>query len=115
MSLYPFTPGYKDADTSKEAAEAIAPKAAHYRRAVMEAFRRAGWGGLTADEAAEALNLDILTVRPRVSELKALDLIEDTGARHENQRSGKRAKVMRDVLATPPGGQCELFPKEAAQ
>jgi hypothetical protein len=50
--------------------------------------------GATADEIAYALKYSILTVRPRVSELRKLRKITDSGVRRENT-SGRTAIVWR--------------------
>ena len=51
-------------------------------------------GGATADEVAKDLNLSVLSVRPRVSELKRLGEIKQTGGRRKND-SGMTATVWR--------------------
>lgn len=48
--------------------------------------------GLTADEAADLLGRDKLTIRPRVSELKSLGWIIPTGERRQNAQ-GKTCAV----------------------
>jgi len=48
----------------------------------------------TADEIANDLNLSVLSVRPRVSELKRTGKIKQTGARRKNE-SGMTATVWR--------------------
>jgi predicted ArsR family transcriptional regulator len=52
--------------------------------------------GATADEIATELGESVLSVRPRVSELRALGEIEETGERRVNE-SGRRAIVWRTV------------------
>jgi len=54
------------------------------------------YGPLTADEIATITERSILYIRPRVSELRALHLIEPTGETRANA-SGKQADVMRIV------------------
>ena len=87
---YPSEPGYKEDDTSKEAAESFGKdKAATIRgKVVTMLFKH---GPQTADEVAERLKMSVLAVRPRFSELKR-GFIVDTGIRRLNL-SGKRAKV----------------------
>jgi len=51
---------------------------------------------LTADEVATAMELSVLTVRPRITELALLGKIEDAGIRRANV-SGKKAIVWRVV------------------
>lgn len=48
---------------------------------------------MTTDECADRLGIDKLSIRPRFSELAALSKIADTGERHVNPSSGKRAIV----------------------
>jgi len=55
---------------------------------------------LTADEIAKDLNLSVLSVCPRVSELKRLGEIQQTGARRKNE-SGTTATVWRIESAVP--------------
>lgn len=98
---YPEFPGSKEPDTSRQAAVRIASRAETLRRAVLGLFQ----GGflLTADECAERLGVNILSIRPRVSELVAQGLVAETTMRRLNA-SGMSAKVWR--LAKP---QLELF------
>jgi hypothetical protein len=67
--IYPDAPGFKVAGPSERAAEAISGTANKMRAAVLAQFAQYP-GGATADEVARDLNLSILSVRPRVSELK---------------------------------------------
>lgn len=97
---YPQTPGYRDLDTSFEAAQAIAPCAKVLREKVYQAICARN---MTADECADELGESILAIRPRVTENVKLGLIEDTGLRRKN-RSGRNAKVWAAVK-----GQIELF------
>lgn len=87
---YPNRPGFKDRDTSRLAAAAIAPAAKNIRDLVADCYLF--WGPMTADEAAERLNLSILTVRPRVTELLKQGILRDSGTRRRNA-SGHTAKV----------------------
>lgn len=89
---YPDRPGYRRRDTSKEAADAIAPKASSLQVLVLDAIRAAGALGLTAHECAAVLRLDRSAVQPRTTELSLLGFIRDSGARRHNT-SGKRAIV----------------------
>jgi hypothetical protein len=89
---YPAVPGSKAAGTSTEAAEAMKPPAAWLRAKALNMLRSAG--DLTADECASLLNETVLSIRPRFSELRALNLITDTGDRRIND-SGRRAIVWR--------------------
>lgn len=91
--LYPAEPGAKEkSGTSAEAAAAVAPDAATLRGQVLAALIELG--PMTADEVAAALGLSVLSVRPRVSELAAMERIERTGERRQNV-SGMNAAVWR--------------------
>lgn len=89
---YPIDPGAKTGGTSSEAAASMRPSAATLRDLCLKMIRR--YGDLTADEAAGFCNQSILSIRPRFSELKALNLIEDSGLRRTNA-SGRSAVVWR--------------------
>jgi len=84
---YPETPGYRDTDTSFDAAQSIN---AHTLRemAMVTLTERSS----TADECAEANGVPILAMRPRLSELKKQGKVKDTGIRRKNV-SGKKAIV----------------------
>lgn len=89
---YPTVPAARPTDTSMAAADSVADRAGSLRDDVLMAIRQRG--GLTADEAADAIERDILTIRPRVSELRAMGAIEDSGERRSNS-SGRAAIVWR--------------------
>jgi hypothetical protein len=87
---YPSAPGYRDTDTSREAAADMASRVTGLRLAVLGALEQ----DRTADECAAVLGESVLAIRPRLTELKRLGLITDTGERRPNA-SGKRAIVWR--------------------
>jgi len=91
--IYPDAPGFKVSGPSEQAAEAMSGNAKKLRAAVLKQLATYP-GGATADEIAKDLNLSILSVRPRVSELKRNGDIEQTGARRKNE-SGMTATVWR--------------------
>lgn len=89
---YPDVPGYKgDLDTTKQAASDMQETSGTLRSMCMSALLAGEW---TADQIAELLERDILSIRPRISELREKGLIEDTGLRRPNA-SGKLAAVWR--------------------
>jgi predicted ArsR family transcriptional regulator len=90
MAPYPSAPGFKDRDTSREAAEAIRPDAARLRAMCLRKLKDVGTA--TADEVAALLDLSVLSVRPRFTELLHAGEIRDTGERRKNG-SGRSAKV----------------------
>ena len=96
-SLYPHEPGFKtgETETSRQAACAIKPDAFTLRQKCLAALRGAR---MTSDETAELLGIDKLSIRPRFSELLALNQIVATTERRKNA-SGKSAVVW--AAATP--------------
>lgn len=58
-------------------------------------------GAKTADEIADILRQSVLAIRPRVTELKQMGFIVDTGQRRAN-RSRRRAAVVRLSSQTEP-------------
>ena len=91
--IYPDAPGFKVSGPSEQAAEAMRGKANKMRAAVFAQIAKCS-AGATADEIAKDLNLSVLSVRPRVSELNRNGEIEETGARRKND-SGMTATVWR--------------------
>jgi hypothetical protein len=92
LATYPDAPGSKGPETSREAAEAIAPKCARLQRLTLETISTAGSRGCTADEASQACEMDRWSIQPRVSELRAKGLIVDSGLRRLNV-TGRSAVV----------------------
>lgn len=85
--IYPDAPGFKVAGPSQLAAEKVAPTSNKIR---------------ADDEIATCLNLSVLSVRPRVSELHRLGTIERTGSRRTNE-SGMTATVWPLTPELPAG------------
>lgn len=86
---YPHNPGSQPPATS----QAAAPKPSEARRLrslVLDCLH--AYGAQTPDECAARLNLSILSIRPRFTELKRLEAIRETGERRPNL-SGKAAAV----------------------
>ena len=91
LFTYPQAPGFKRAGTSQAAAESIAPIAKTLRERVLEAYHQ--HGSMTADHCAAVLGLSVLSIRPRVTELRKMRLLHDTGRTAPNA-SGKQAEVL---------------------
>ena len=91
---YPDVPGFKVGGTSREAAEAAQVGAELLRFRVFQALKA---GPSTADECACRIGESVLSVRPRMTELKAMGKVIDTGVRRKNA-SGRRAAVWAPVL-----------------
>ncbi len=90
---YPHTPGAKGQDgTSQAAGEAIAPAVSHLRRTALRTLARLVEA--TPLECCDAAELPRETLQPRYSELRAMAMIEATGARRRNP-SGHSAAVLR--------------------
>ena len=98
---YPDEPGHRGVDTSIEAANAIAPIQGRLQRMVLLAIQEAGVRGLTAQEIADRLGLDLVSVQPRTTELRRKHLIHDSGERRPNRR-GNRSIVW---VAVNSGGR----------
>lgn len=91
MSEYPEHPGFKVPGPSQEAAAVIQNTARTIRVEVLRTLIL-NVGGMTADEIAGHLQMSVLTVRPRVSELHRAGMIRKTDRRGKNQ-SGMSATV----------------------
>ena len=97
MAEYPDVPGAYPVDTSRAAAEAIAPMANFLRSVVLRVLYRHP-GGLTVDELCAKAGYPRYSLQPRFTELKYLRMIRDTGLRRRNV-SGRNAIVWRLVAA----------------
>lgn len=98
--VYPNVAGWRGTDTSREAAYAVAGKAAIQREKVLSAYRRNP--DLTPEEAWTAIGDNGLTlgaVRSRCSELKAKKILEPTGEKRRGS-SGVKAEVLRIARPT---------------
>lgn len=89
---YPKAPGFKErGGTSEQAAKEIGSRAGALRDVVLDVIRHRA---RTADEVAAALGMSVLTIRPRLSELRSQGKIAPAGERRPNS-SGKMAAVWR--------------------
>ena len=82
-SKYPTHPGSRRnaPDTSRLAADAIAPIASSIRARVLAVISDSGPSGAIGDDVAEHLDLLVYQVRARISELRAAGLIADSERR----------------------------------
>ncbi|MDZ7895445.1 MAG: hypothetical protein U5M50_11100 [Sphingobium sp.] len=91
---FPYAAGFKgEAETGKEAAEAINKQLGRLQRLVLDAVTSRGPLGLTPEEACDLLDLPRTSLQPRFSELKAKGKVVDSGMRRANPSSRKRAVV----------------------
>jgi hypothetical protein len=99
LSLFPqLIAGANAPPYYRSVPEHIVPHACRLRSEVLAQFVASGDRGLTADQAASALNESVLAVRPRVSELACGGLLAATGERRRNQ-SGLFANVLQVTQA----------------
>jgi predicted ArsR family transcriptional regulator len=94
-SAYPMTPGFKDEGAGRDAALAYAPQVKGRRSQVLAGLQA---GPATAEEIGERVGLHWYLTRPRLSELKALGLVIETGERGRGALGGA---VNRWRLTTP--------------
>lgn len=101
MNAYPNAAGFKDNDTSRMAAQKVNPKREARCKLLLDAFLAAGWDGLTAHEACTIAGLKVRSGAPRITELKAQNLLVKTTARRKNDE-GSTLAVLRHRHAAPP-------------
>ena len=75
---YPDAPGFKARETAEDAANGIAGKAGSLRARVYAELRV---GPATPEDIALRLGEPVHNIRPRLSELAARGLVEDSGDR----------------------------------
>lgn len=85
-------PYVQGSDTSHEAAESIADRAASMRAQVADEIRRSGIYGATCDEIEIALGMKHQTASARIKDLKDRGAVRDSGVRRPT-RSGCLAVV----------------------
>lgn len=94
-TAYPDEPGWKARETSRQAAEGVAPVAGSLRARVFDSLKTAGPG--TPEDIAARLGEPVMNIRPRLSELATTKgnrraLIVDTGQRGPAM-GGRRAII----------------------
>lgn len=88
---YPEKPAKGKRDTSREAAESIAPRAGTLQASVLAELERAG--PLATYELAARLKVRYGSIQPRTSELSKLGKIRDSGKRRQDPETGKNVIV----------------------
>lgn len=91
QASYPNAPGYKARDTSRDAAQGVAPVARSLRARVYDSLK--GLEG-SPEDIAGRIGEPLANVRPRFSELATAQRIEDTGKRGPAS-GGRRAIIWR--------------------
>jgi len=79
-------------DTEREAAEKIAPRVTGLRLKVLSALRDEGETGATGEVITNILGEWLYSVKPRITELARMGLVEDSGRRVMNSR--KRNEIV---------------------
>lgn len=87
LPQFDFDPHPGKTDTSAEAAEKIKPDAPTLREKV---YALVALKPLTSDEIATMMGEDILSIRPRLSELREKGLIGDSGLRRPNIKGNRQ-------------------------
>jgi predicted ArsR family transcriptional regulator len=94
---YPNHPGHRgNSETSREAAEKVAPIARTHSAKTFAVLLAAYPEGRSADQVAEATGITRYSVRSRISELVAAGKVEATEQRTKNA-DGNRVVVWRAV------------------
>lgn len=89
---YPNRPGHRGIDTSIEAAQKMAQSAKTIQDRVFKMLQLAPETGMTTEELCQMMRMVPKTIQPRVSELRAIGKIEDSGLRRKSA-SGVRVIV----------------------
>jgi len=85
---YPLSPGFKGRiETGRDGAEAFAPKLGARQREALDDLK--AFGPSTAEEVAKRTDRHWYVVRPRLTELRLLGLVVDTGERRSTAFGGK--------------------------
>ena len=112
LFTYPQTAGWTDPHTSQDAADSI--DAGTLRAIGIDALEH--FGPMTSDECAGRLGRNILSIRPRFTELKAMNppLIFETGERRPDRRALAQDDPLLDSAA-PMRWRAALLPEEGAE
>lgn len=92
---YPEAPGWKAEGTSRDAAEAIAPRAGNLCDRVLACLQRKA---MTPEEVAKQLKEPVHSIRPRFSQLSAQNLIVKAGERRRAM-GGRMAEAWVAVMS----------------
>ena len=81
---YPHKAGHRGVRTSKKSADEINPKLRRLQKMILIELEKVYPEGLITSELAKLTNKNILSIRPRTTELKLLGAIIDTETTRKN-------------------------------
>ncbi len=84
---YPNNAGYTNKTTSKEAADKINMQYPRQKFAIEDVFKLGQYNTYTADEVADQLNHNLISVRARITELTHQGILQDSGERRKNKNN----------------------------
>ena len=87
LPLFGYKPRARrsDPETSRLAAESMAPAAEIHCQRILQYLRRIGTINATKDEVGQAVGLDDVQAARRLSDLKDAGLVEDSGERRPSK------------------------------
>lgn len=86
-SQYPYQAGYKARSTSKEAADKINMRYPRLMFEIEDVYKFGDNLTYTADEVAEQLQKNLISVRARITELTKQTVLRDSGERRKNKNN----------------------------
>lgn len=115
MSKYPQVPGHNKVDTSIEAAESMEKSSATLRTRVLNILGGADFPfvyPMTSEQISDISGISHDNVWKRISELRAMGKVEDSGKRRRN-RSGRKAIAWQIRTEEGPDPACGKESKKA--
>ena len=94
---YPHKAGHRGVRTSKQSADEINPKLSRLKKMILIELESVFPDGLTGSELANRTKRNLLTIRPRTTELKLLGLITDTETTRKND--GGKSEIVYKLRA----------------
>ena len=94
---YPHKAGHRGVRTSKKSADEINPKLRRLQKMILIELEKVYPEGLNTSELARLTKKNILTIRPRTTELKLLGLITDTETVRKND--GGKSEIVYKLRA----------------
>ena len=94
---YPHKAGHRGVRTSKKSADEINPKLKRLQKIILLELEKVFPDGLTGSELAKRTKRNLLTIRPRTTELKLLGAIIDTETTRKND--GGKSEIVYKLRA----------------